>query len=212
MREIKFRGISKITNKWVYGNLTVSLKGGYYISKDRELFSEPVHKESVGQYTGLLAKEGKEIYEKDILRCHYRKHKDKPYGYDYHYSDIIVEYNNKKGRFEPEFYLDTDKWTMLCNSSLAMKGNQIIEESGTKVMQFTGLLDKNKVEIYEGDIINCNVLPLKGTNIQAVIVFKEGCFFVVMDTCTEFPICTSDYFLEVVGNIYENEDLLKNGK
>jgi len=73
------------------------------------------------------------------------------------------------------------------------KDTRIIENN---VMQFTGLKDKNGKEIYEGDITK----NVRG-NIKEVewISEDEGCDF------TGWIIDGS----EVIGNIYENPELLK---
>lgn len=65
-REIKFRGKRIDNDKWMVGDLN-HLVDGMYISNDHGSNMARVYPDTVGQYTGLKDKNGKEIYEDDIL-------------------------------------------------------------------------------------------------------------------------------------------------
>ena len=69
MREIKFRGKRLDNGEWLYGYL-IRLHGIPYIypnPANNGWTSYEVDPDTVGQFTGLLDKNGKEIYEGDIL-------------------------------------------------------------------------------------------------------------------------------------------------
>lgn len=86
--------------------------------------------------------------------------------------------------------------------------NQFSVREQFELMQYTGLKDKNGKEIWEGDILTGGHLEYKNHQIE----YSYHCFWpkgwgtgdVEMQCCPPaFELC------EVIGNIYENPELLK---
>lgn len=104
------------------------------------------------------------------------------------------------------------KPTMEYNVIVGEKGGYLSIEGGwdihgeyctIPIMQYTGLKDKNGKEIYEGDI--CQRFHLKGQ----VVYDSERAIFIIMDGFNE-PLYSEIYGVEVIGNIYENPELLQS--
>jgi len=89
------------------------------------------------------------------------------------------------------------------------------------IMQYTGLKDRTGREIYEGDIVESKLYPFytdEGRNYLGVIEWFDGdaCWYldmrVVSDRVRGYAVggMLSEYReLEVIGNIYENPELLQ---
>lgn len=74
------------------------------------------------------------------------------------------------------------------------------------LMQYTGIKDKNDVEIYEGDIVILNDAEEEN---RCVVKYKYGSYILVDGDLRENLSNVENRFLEVIGNIYENPELLE---
>jgi uncharacterized phage protein (TIGR01671 family) len=75
------------------------------------------------------------------------------------------------------------------------------------LMQYIGLKDKHGKEIYEGDIVTG---LFDHTNIIGHIIYgSDATFFIKRKGLYGIGLNNAEDWLEVIGNIYENPELLK---
>lgn len=118
---------------------------------------------------------------------------------------------------------DKENEKMMKVSSLHLENKEIsVKENGTfhlfrmqDLMQYTGLKDKNGKEIYEGDIVLIK-LDETSTWYKTVVKFKEGAFIASLidreDYIYIFHHGFTDDDFEIIGNVYENKNLLEENK
>lgn len=109
-------------------------------------------------------------------------------------------------------FLPSDEWCLDLNGKLIFVESEydskvILKAVNTKlytVQQFTGLIDKNKKEIYEGDIlkeVNSNNW-IKLANLYVIYLSNVAGFF-------PFTSGYNSKNFEIIGNIFENKELIK---
>lgn len=80
-------------------------------------------------------------------------------------------------------------------------GVGITDETDLPIMQYTGLKDKNGVEIYEGDKVKAKFYDKE---VVGEIGFSDGCFL-LLNSCVSDNQLFIFTDIEVIGNIYENK-------
>ena len=175
-----------------FGNLNINLRGHSTLAK--KSMTRLIKFRAWNKYNGMM----------DVMELGF-----------HHSPNVLCKWDYDKG---------THQEAKFTNSEQATK------DGGKKaciVMQFTGLLDKNGKEIYEGDIVEWKPPgDFYRNNVSTgEIVFSEDCFVVQAIKLGSFQpeeegnVYSNDFYgpegrefswgdCEVIGNIYENPELL----
>jgi hypothetical protein len=105
-------------------------------------------------------------------------------------------------------YIGMAPWGESETSHIYKDNLRQIDPDECDIMQYTGLKDKNFKEIYEGDMVSYYDWRDNGTDYGEKILISEPVYY---GGGAFYPICNQppDEF-EVIGNIYENPELLTN--
>ena len=108
---------------------------------------------------------------------------------------------------------DKKRFAILVNNKESYDECEVAPET---IGQFTGLYDCNGNKIYEGDIVEW-----EKDGLMYVVKFWSGMFYASVKECNDgifggFPLHAltkhDDRKCKIVGNIYDNPELLKGGK
>ena len=90
------------------------------------------------------------------------------------------------------------------------EGVEVVREPRYVIQQYTGLEDKNGTPIFEGDLVKAY---FKTEEIGDITFDRAGfCFNSKSLNGTFLGIVESGFPIEVVGNIFENRELIKNNE
>jgi len=106
--------------------------------------------------------------------------------------------------FQHDFVIGTDHWECLGHWDDGKPKFRLTGYPFKNIMQYTGLKDKNGVEIYEGDVVKTN-----RDNIGVIEYSNSIAWYFTSKANVIFTIWNYYQYIEVIGNIYENPELLE---
>jgi hypothetical protein len=112
----------------------------------------------------------------------------------------------RRNKFLEDFNL-TD-----CGSAFHINMFETVESLDVEIIQFTGIVDKKGVHIYEGDIVtDGSVVGDSGTQMRGIVEFENAAYRVTPINCT-CGDCVGEILVhctyEIIGNKFTHPQLL----